>query len=158
MSLLISRRGNDRAAVSGWQLALSLFQGKLVPGNAWRRRLYRYTFMLRYLATRAYSGPWLGQLARCPLLPQMLASQPGLPCKPHRSYLAANMGAETRLAALVHHYDYIQSHLPPALLYGHLSGDGFVLATLVAKNNRIFHLRLCSLERLNLEGGSDPAA
>ncbi len=152
MSHIVSRRENSRDGLSGWQLALALFRGRLVPGIAWQRRFYRYKFMLRYLSTHTYSGPWLEQLARCPLLTQMLASQPGLPCKLHRPYLAANMSAERQLAALGHHYDYIQSHLPRPLLDGHLSRDGFILAALPTKNDRIFHLRLCSLDRLNREG------
>ncbi|WP_213991964.1 VirK/YbjX family protein [Sodalis sp. dw_96] len=152
MSQLVSSGENSRDGLSGWQLALSLFSGRLMPGNAWRRRFYRYKFMLRYLTTHTYSGPWLEQLAKCPLLTQMLASQPGLPCKLHRPYLAANMSAKKQLAALGHHYDYIQSHLPRPLLEGHLSRDGFTLASLLTKNERIFHLRLCSLDQLNREG------
>ncbi|WP_413723780.1 VirK/YbjX family protein [Sodalis sp. RH16] len=152
MSQVVSNRERSRNGLSGWQLALSLFRGTLVPGIAWQRRFYRYKFMLRYLYTHSYSGPWLEQLAKCPLLTQMLASQPGLPCKLHRPYLAANMSAEKQLAALGHHYDYIQARLPRPLLEGHLSRDGFTLATLTAKNDRIFHLRLCSLDRLNREG------
>ena len=137
---------------SGWQLALDLFHGRRIPGRAWQRRFYRYKFMLRHLSTLSYSRPWLEQLARHPLLDRLLASQPGLPCKLHRPYLAANMSHRRQLAALQFHYSYIQTHLPQALLDGHLDREGMVLAVIEAKNDRRFLLRLCSLDQMNREG------
>ncbi|WP_410015921.1 VirK/YbjX family protein [Sodalis sp. C49] len=139
-------------SLTGWQLALALFFGKLMPGAAWARPVYRCKFMLRYLCTFAYSAPWLAYLAQSPLLPQMLASQPGLPCKLHRPYLAANMRRKQRLDALLFHYTYTQAHLPPALLNGHLTGAGIILAELAARDGRRFYLRLDSLDHLNREG------
>ncbi|HEY0210979.1 VirK/YbjX family protein [Acerihabitans sp.] len=138
--------------LTGWQLALALFRGRRVPGIAWEHPVYRCKFMLRYLCTFKHSAPWLAYLAQSPLLPQMLATQPGLPCKLHRPYLAANMKSEQRLAALLFHYDYIQSHLPKPLLKGHMSRAGVILAELEGKNGQRFYLRFDSLDHLNREG------
>ncbi|NDL62896.1 VirK/YbjX family protein [Acerihabitans arboris] len=139
-------------SLTGWQLALALFRGRLMPGMAWQRAFYRCKFMLRYCCTLRYSAPWLEHLAHSPLLPQMLASQPGLPCKLHRPYLAANMNHRQQLAALMYHYDYIQKYFPKPLLNGHLARAGFTLAELDARNGQRFYLRLDSLDNLNREG------
>ncbi|WP_413734507.1 VirK/YbjX family protein [Sodalis sp. RH21] len=151
MSQLVSSLEKPRL-LTGWQLALALFRGKLVPGMAWRHRFYRGKFLFRHLWTAAYSVPWLRYLACCPILPEILQSQPGLPCKLHRPYLASNMNHKQQLAALVYHYDYIQQHLPRPLLNGHLTRSGIVLATLEGKNGQQFYLRLGSLDNLNREG------
>ncbi|TKI07467.1 VirK/YbjX family protein [Martelella alba] len=152
MSQFISRRENAAVAESGRQLATELFLGRRIPGPAWRRRYYRCKFMLRHLSTLRYSGPWLEQLARHPLSDRLMAAQPGLPCKLHRPYLAANMTQGQRLAALQYHYSYLYQHLPVGLLDRHYCRDGALLAVLDAKNERRFTLRLCSLDQLNREG------
>lgn len=152
MSQLVSSMENAKGKLSGRELAQALFRGRRVPGKAWQRSYYRCKFLLRYFTTLSHSGPWLDYLARCPLLDQMLSSQPGLPCKLHRPYLAANINHQQRLAALTHHYSFIQSRLPRCLLDGHLSRDGAPLATLEGKNSRRYHVRLCSLDQMNREG------
>jgi hypothetical protein len=155
MSQLVSNLENAKdpdVKLSGQELAQALFRGRLVPGKAWQRNYYRLKFLLRHLTTRAHSGPWLDYLAQCPLLEQMLNAQPGLPCKLHRPYLAANINHQQRLAALTHHYTFMQSQLPRRLLDGHLSRDGARLASIEARNDQHYHLRLCSLDQMNREG------
>lgn len=151
MSQLVSSLEKPELS-TGWQLALALFRGRLTPGRSWRRTYYRCKFMVRYFCTYRYSAPWLNHLAQSPLLSQMLFSQPGLPCKLHRPYLAVNMNLEQQLAALQFHYDYIQRHLPKPLLNGHLASGGISLAELDARNGQRFFLRLDSLDQLNREG------
>lgn len=139
-------------SLTGWQLAFALFRGRMMPGVAWQRTAYRYKFLFRYFCTLPYSAPWLRYLAQSPLLPQMLAAQPGLPCKMHRPYLAANICHKQQLSALLFHYGYIQEHLPTPLLNGHLTPMGFTLAEIDARDGQRYFLRLGSLDHLNREG------
>ncbi|TCV98122.1 VirK/YbjX family protein [Biostraticola tofi] len=139
-------------AINGWQLALALAKGKCSPGIAWQGRLYRWRFFIRHFLTLRYSGAWLDHLARHPMLPSILAAQPGLPCKMHRPYLAVSMAREDQLSALVYHYDNFIRGLPPAVINAHLHHAGARLLELEGKNNKRYAINLISMDKFNREG------
>lgn len=138
--------------LTGWQLSVALLQGRVIPGAAWRRWHYRTKFMFRGLTTWRWTAPWLNQLAALSQLQPLLAAQPGLPCKLHRPYLAANLSRDRQLQALCFHYQTLPVRLPAPLFNGHMCKEGVLLASLTGKSEACYHLRLAMLDNLNREG------
>lgn len=135
-----------------WQLLISLLNGRLVPGPAWKKRNYRLKFLLRTLIRLPSTRSLLKMLAQYPLLPQVLEAQPYLPSKLHRPYLAANMNREQALTALCDHYRLIQQCMPKLMQVEHLLPVPLELCSISGKHDEGFSISLGSLDNLNKEG------
>lgn len=137
---------------NGWQLFLSLVKGLLRPGDAWQNPRYRRKFMLRSLVSPFSTGKLLSTLASQPLLGEMLHAQPGLPCRLHRPYLAANFNRNDALNALCFHYQTLTQTLPEKLLHSHLSESGARLAQLNGKDESQYYIDFCAIANMDKEG------
>jgi hypothetical protein len=138
--------------LNGWQLFLSLAKGQWVPGSAWNDPAYRRKFVLRSLASPLTTAQLLTDLSQQPLLQKLLTVQPGLPCRAHRPYLAANFNRKAAVKALSFHYHVLTKALPERLLRQHYSTNGARLATITGKDENFYHLDLCAIANVDKEG------
>lgn len=140
------------APLTGWSLFTQLLQGTIVPGLAWTHKRYRRKFLLRSLLAPAQTLKHLSRLAAHPQLEQILAAQPGLPCRLHRPWLAVDVSLSQKLSALQQHYQRFPQALPARVVDACLSERGATLATLQAKNEQLFTLRLQACPNQDKEG------
>ncbi|MFC0229213.1 VirK/YbjX family protein [Serratia aquatilis] len=133
------------------QLMSALLNGEKVPSKSWEKTSFRLKFLCRSLLCWSTTHALLDMLAANPLLDEILSAQPGLPCKLHRPYLAANMSRIECLFALRDHYDLIAQRMPLKMRLGYLS-QPFTLSCAEDKNGEQICLQLASLDKLNKEG------
>ncbi|KAF1371159.1 VirK/YbjX family protein [Yokenella regensburgei] len=137
---------------SGWQLFRFLCQGKITPGNSWRKASYRRKFMLRSMAIPFSTARLMKELSREPRLLQLLQAQPGLPCRVHRPWLSMNINRRQASKALACHYRTLSRLLPPAVLNGYLTRHGVKLASLTGKDEQTYTIRLGADSMMDKEG------
>ncbi|MGK9173016.1 VirK/YbjX family protein [Yokenella regensburgei] len=93
------------------QIISELVTGRLIPGPIWRKREYRFKFLLRSLLFWPSTVRMLSALAQRPNFEEMLHAQVTLPSKSHRQYLTLGLNASRRADAIVSHYAWLDSQL-----------------------------------------------
>ena len=86
---------------------------------------------------------YLNELAKLPLLPQLLSMQGLLPAKPHRPYLRAGFSVAQRAQALLDHYTLIDQLDNASLRQLMLSPSANIIAAFNGKNSEEFILKCC---------------
>jgi len=137
---------------NGWQLFMSLAQGKWQPGHSWNNPTYRRKFILRSLAMPFRTIKLMKNLVSQPFLASMLTAQPGLPCRLHRPYLAVNIPRAETFKAIACHYRDISDIFSEQMLKECFTERGYCLAELQGKNNESYFVNLSSFDMQGKEG------
>lgn len=137
---------------NSWGLFLSLARGKWQPGHSWQKPAYRHKFILRSLAMPFSTARLMKNLVQQPMLPAILAAQPGLPCRLHRPYLALNIPRTETLSAIAYHYQSFTGCFTEAMLDACFTEQGYCLAGLSGKNGEAYYIDLSAFDMQGKEG------
>lgn len=154
MSQLTESTFYSAKPTTGFSLFCGLTRGHLRPGKCWDKRSFRRKFMWRSLLIPRLTREWMAELAQWPELDDVLATQPRLPVRLHRPYLAANFDRKMRLDAVRFHYHVIRQTFMPAQFNALLSHDGLPLAKVEGKDGEIYTLAMMMFPVLDKEGES----
>ncbi len=139
-------------ASSRTSIISDLITGKLTPGLIWKKRNYRFKFMIR---TALYLGPtrnMLQNLAQRDDFNYLLNAQITLPSKPHRQYLVLGLSARQRSAAIVDYYRYIDTLPDPRFAKAFTSTEEVELIRLAGKGESYFTLLASCAHKADREG------
>jgi uncharacterized protein VirK/YbjX len=126
--------------------------GRLIPAPIWQKRNYRLKFLLRTALFYTPTRTMLDNLAARPNFSQLLAAQVTLPGKVHRQYLRRGLSAGQRAAAIVSHYQYIDT-LPAGRLGAAMTAvQEMPLLELQGKDDARFTLSASSAGKAEREG------
>nr|WP_318382183.1 VirK/YbjX family protein [uncultured Enterobacter sp.] len=154
MSQITANTYYTSGRASPLQLFMRLVRGQLQPGKFWQKASFRRKFLLRSLLMPRATARLLENIAQWPELNMLLNSQPRLPVRLHRPYLAANITREVALDALCFHYNAMRVLLNHEQMVSYLGHAGLNLATFEAKDGTRFTLDFLSLVSLDKEGES----
>lgn len=131
---------------------IALLRGDRIPDKAWKKKSFRLKFLSRALLSWPATHRLLSMLNSNPLLDEMLAAQPDLPCKLHRPYLAANMKRRDGVSALCDHYALINQLMPLKMQLDHLGNPPLSLSCVQDKNGGQVCLQLATIDKMSREG------
>ncbi|CAI0753782.1 VirK/YbjX family protein [Serratia plymuthica] len=143
---------HEKLSTSRNHIIFDLITGRLTPGDIWKKKNYRFKFMIR---TALYYGPtrhMLKNLSKRTDFEYLLNAQITLPSKPHRQYLILGLNAGQRAAAIVDYYHYIDSLSAPRLIRAFTSSDEVMLLQLAGKDEACFTLSASSAHKAEREG------
>lgn len=129
-----------------------LITGKLSPGLIWKKKNYRFKFMLRTALYFSQTQQMLQHLAQRVDFEYLLNAQITLPSKPHRHYLVLGLSARQRATAIVDHYRYIDTLPDPHLARAFTSTDEVELLKLAGKGETHFTLLASCAHKADREG------
>ncbi|WP_045859191.1 VirK/YbjX family protein [Raoultella terrigena] len=133
-------------------LITDLVMGRLIPAPIWQKRNYRLKFLLRTALFYTPTRTMLDNLAARPNFSQLLAAQVTLPGKVHRQYLRRGLSPGQRAAAIVSHYQYIDT-LPAGRLGAAMTAvQEMPLLELQGKDDARFTLSASSAGKAEREG------
>ena len=133
-------------------LITDLVMGRLIPAPIWQKRNYRLKFLLRTALFYTPTRLMLDNLAARPNFSQLLAAQATLPGKVHRQYLRRGLNAGQRAAAIVSHYQYIDT-LPAGRLSAAMTAiQEMPLLELQGKDDSRFTISASSAGKAEREG------
>jgi uncharacterized protein VirK/YbjX len=84
------------------------------PDPTWAHRGQRPLFVCRHLLNLPHSRRWLEYLASDRMAP-LAQANPSLYRKPIRPYVSVHWTGRMKVAAMMHHYDFLARRLPPAV-------------------------------------------
>lgn len=144
----------DAPSPSHPHLIADLVRGRLIPGPIWRKRDYRVKFLLRTLLFWPSTVKMLTSLSQRPGFDRLLSAQVTLPSKSHRQYLTRGLSAAGRAAAIISHYDYIDSLQSPHLADALTADLPVLLLSFTAKDDAPFYLYASCARKAEREGES----
>ena len=118
------------------RLALTLH-----PGPAWADFARRALFIFRQLRNYPHSKQWLDYLATSRMV-TIIHNNPSLYRKSIRPYVSIHWPDRAKVAALIHHYDFLARRLAPAIFRQIVSPAGGVLLSFPVKNGDLLTIRL----------------
>lgn len=140
------------APISALMLISQLVSGKNRPGKMWQKPAYRFKFLCRSLVHPRATLKVMKALAANPLRNEILLAQPTLPCKVHRTYLAANMPRAQHVSGLCDHYRFVGERMPHSMHLGHLGKETYKLASFIGKDEATYSISMNSSLHLDKEG------
>jgi len=123
----------------------------LHPGSSWAEPGRRLLFVFRHLRSPRLSAQWLEFLATTRLAP-VARENPSLYRKPIRPYVSLRWPAATRVAAMIHHYEFLARVVEPEIFGRIASPAGAVLLSFPARTGDHFTVRLRYDAKFRKEG------
>lgn len=149
---ILSHPASGVKPLSALALITSLVTGKYVPGRMWQKPAYRLKFLFRSLIHPRATLTVMNAIASNPLRHEILLAQPTLPCKVHRTYLAANMLRDQHVSGLCDHYRFVRERMPQTMQSEHLGKEHFKLASFIGKDEAMYSISMNSSLHLDKEG------
>ncbi|SDS53931.1 DUF535 family protein [Opitutus sp. GAS368] len=103
------------------------------PEPTWAHRGQRLLFVFRLLRNHPHSRRWLEYLATERMAP-LAAANPSLYRKPIRPYVSTHWPGRMKVAAMMHHYDFLARRLPPPAFRQVVSREGLRWLAFPARN------------------------